>query len=87
MADFRAAELIESGQLAILALTPGDPDEHWRAGVASYPDTWLTGADPDLDLNLDLRSGIPSFYLVDEQGNVAAKHLSIDTLLNILRRI
>lgn len=86
-ANIRMRELIESGRLAVVALTPGDPSDEWREGVATYPEEWLVGADPDLDLHLDLRAGIPSFYIVNEQGNVAAKHLTIDTLLNVLSRI
>ena len=86
-ANVRLQELIESGQLAVVALTPDEPTDTWKAGVASYPEQWLVGADPDLDMYLDLRAGIPSFYLIGEDGNVAAKHLTADTLLNILSRI
>lgn len=86
-ASIRMREHIDSGRLAVVALTPGDPTDEWREAVASYPEEWLVGADPDLDLHLDLRAGIPSFYIVDENGNIAAKHLTVDTFMNILSRI
>ncbi len=87
MANARAKELVESGELAIVALTPGEPDENWRAHADSLPEQWLAGADPDLDMQIDLRAGVPSFYLIDEQGVLRAKALSIDSLLEILSRI
>lgn len=86
-ANVRLRELIESGIIAVVAITPDEPSEQWRKAVADYPEEWLIGADPDLDTYLDLRAGFPSFYLVDEEGNIAAKHLTIDTLLNIISRI
>ncbi len=86
-ADTRANELIEQGELAILALTPGEPDERWKEKAKELPEGWLAGADPDLDMKLDLRAGVPSFYLVDEHGIIRAKALTINNLLTILGRI
>lgn len=87
MANARANELVESGELAIVALTPGDPDEQWLAHAAALPERWLAGADPDLDMQIDLRAGVPSFYLIDEQGILRAKALTINAILEILSRI
>ena len=86
-ADPRAKELIGSGELMVLALSPAEADAEWRDYVADYPEDWLVGADPDLDMKLDLRVGTPSFQVIDENGILAAKHLSIETLLQILSRI
>lgn len=87
MADARTRDLIDNGSIALLALSAVEPDDQWRAAAAEMPEKWLVGTDPDLDTILDLRGGTPSFYLIDERGVLVAKHLNVNSLLNILSRI
>lgn len=86
-ADPRANELIESGELMVLSLSPCDPSEEWKSKVANYPETWLVGATPELDMMIDLRHDVPNFYIVDQDGTLVAKNLNIDQILEILSRI
>jgi len=86
-ADVRATELVSSGQLDIVALSPAEADDAWKAQASAFPSEWTVGANPDLDLNVDLRNGTPDFYVVDEKGNLLLKHASIEQILEILRKI
>ncbi len=86
-ADVKAAQLLEQGKLKILALSPVDADETWRDSVKDYPESWIVGANPDLDLCVDLRKGTPAFYVLDEQGLLAAKNIDINSILLLLSKI
>lgn len=85
--DIRATELVDAGQIDIVAITPAEPDENWKSYVKDFPEKWIVGANPDIDMELDLRNGTPDFYIVDEKGNLLLKHANIDQILEILRRI
>lgn len=86
-ADVRANELVGANLLDIVALSPVEPDDAWKAQAVSYPKEWIVGANPDFDLEFDLRAGTPDFYVVDEQGNLLMKHATIEQILEILRKI
>lgn len=85
--DIRATELVDAGAIDIVAISPIDADENWKNGASSFPEKWIVGANPDLDMQIDLRNGTPDFYIVDENGNLLMKHANIDQILEILRKI
>lgn len=86
-ADIRANDLLKQGRLAVYSISVCEPDDEWRSKVGKFPSNWTKGASPDIDLELDMRGGTPSFYLIDENGNLAAKHIDIDQLLQIIGRL
>lgn len=86
-ANARATELQKSGKLDIVALSLCEPDNFWRERIKSYPQEWIIGANPDLDLDLDLRNGTPTFYIIDKRGYLAIKNIDIEDLLNIFNSI
>lgn len=86
-ADISMTELINEGKAKIIAISLTEPSEEWKQAVSSYPSTWTVGANPDADLNIDLRNGTPDFYIVDKNHNVRFKHLNIDQVLDVARQL
>lgn len=86
-ADISMTELINEGKAKIVAISLTEPTEEWKQAVSSYPSTWTVGANPDADLNIDLRNGTPDFYIVDKNHNVRFKHLNIDQVLDVARQL
>lgn len=86
-ADIRANELLDSGELDIVAISPVDADDAWKATTAGFNKKWIVGANPDADMLLDLRFGTPAFYIVDQNGILVAKNMNIEALLQVLGRI
>lgn len=86
-ADISTTQLIDEGRLKIVAISVADPDETWRKAAASFPATWSVGANPDADLQVDLRFGTPDFYVLDKKHNIRFKHLSIDQILDVTRQL
>ena len=86
-ADISMTELINEGKAKIVAISLTEPTEEWKQAGSSYPSTWTVGANPDADLNIDLRNGTPDFYIVDKNHNVRFKHLNIDQVLDVARQL
>lgn len=82
--DRNARELIEAGQLAIVTLYPGEPDERWRKDVESFPSTWVNVAAPQASEYFDLRR-LPAFYFLNTQHKVLARDLDADYLLGAFK--
>lgn len=55
--------------------------------MASYPATWVVGANPDADMTIDLRLGTPEFYILDKNHNIRFKHLDINQVLDVARQL
>lgn len=86
-ADISMTELIKEGKAKVLSISLCEPDEEWRQAAASYPSTWIVGANPDADMLIDLRPGPPDFYIIDHNHNIRFKHLTIDQVLDVARQL
>lgn len=85
-ADYNTKRLIELGLLKIVSLYPGEATDEWKAEAAKYPDNWVVGASPDLDLYFDLPD-LPVLYYLDGRHKVLGKNIPIDNLLVAVRTI
>lgn len=84
-ADFNTNQLLKDGELTIVSLYPGEPDNReWQDAVKSYPDTWIVGAMPDADLYFDLRES-PTLIFLNKNHKVLAKGMPVDHYLNAFR--
>ncbi len=80
-ANIKANQLINSGELKIVSIYPGDADDDWRQKVSGYPDNWIIGAYPEADFNYDLRLS-PAIYMLNSQRRIIKKNLRIEHLIN-----
>lgn len=85
-ADIKARKYIEDGALKVVCLSANEPDDKWKAAVATYPSLWTVGTTPELDDTFDIRS-TPSFYILDSKQTILAKNLGIEAVLQVLSRI
>ncbi len=85
-ADIKTNELINSGKLEIISLSPCDADEEWLSAVSSYPQTWKVMASPETDSYFDMRM-TPSLYLLDQDHKILAKNFDINALITIMSRL
>jgi hypothetical protein len=72
----RIAQMIASGQLAVLNIYIDEDLEAWRSYMPIYPDEWYNGFDPDFIIrNQELYNvrAIPSLYLLDAEKKVLLK--------------
>lgn len=86
-ADVAASQLIDSGMVKVVAISAVEPDESWPAQAAAFPSTWSVGANPEIDMTLDLRAGTPDFYVLNRQHKIRFKHLTVDQVIDIMRQI
>jgi len=86
-ADISTTQLINEGIVRIVSISLSEPDEAWKQTVASYPATWTVGANPDADMQIDLRIGTPDFYIIDGNHKIRFKHLTIDQVLDVTRQL
>ncbi|MCM1076115.1 MAG: DUF5106 domain-containing protein [Bacteroides sp.] len=86
-ADISMTELINEGKVKILSISLTEPNQEWKDAVASYPSSWIVGANPDADMTIDLRLGTPEFYVIDHNHNIRFKHLTIDQVIDIARQL
>ncbi len=86
-ADVNTRELLSEGILKIAAISPVEIDDKWKEEVAAYPEEWIVGAAPDIDMSIDMRGEMPVFYILDRKGKIRFKHIDIDQVLDIMRQL
>ena len=76
---------ISEGNLQILAVYAGDKEKSWRRKASAMPDSWTVGINKSEIEENDLYylPGMPTIYLLDGEGTVKEKDISIDKLLNV----
>ncbi len=80
--DYNTNNLIEKGELIIVSIYPGSPDDKvWRDALPDYPETWIVGAMPDADKYF-LIDNPPTFLFLNRDHRVLAKDLPVDHYLN-----
>lgn len=85
-ADIRASQFVDEGVMKIIAITPGDADDTWKDMAGSYPEQWIVGASSEVDEIYDIPT-TPTFYVLDEKGNIALKRINIEALLSLISRL
>lgn len=84
-ADYNASKLIDTGELKIVCLYPGDPaDQDWKITAADLPEKWIVGAMPEADLYFDL-TNTPTLLFLDKYLKVLAKGMPVDHYLDSFR--
>ena len=84
------AQMIASGEMAVLNIYIDEDLQGWRDYMSVYPQEWYNGFDPDLvirnDNLYDVRA-IPSLYLLDNEKRVILKDAPENRLFNYLLSI
>ncbi|MBR5499301.1 MAG: DUF5106 domain-containing protein [Bacteroidales bacterium] len=86
----RIAQMIASGQLAVLNIYIDEDLEAWRSYMPIYPDEWYNGFDPDFVIrNEELYNvrAIPSLYLLDANKTVLLKDAPENKVFDFLVRL
>ncbi|MCM1355760.1 MAG: DUF5106 domain-containing protein [Staphylococcus sp.] len=86
-ADISMNDLIREGKAKVVSISLCEPTPEWKEAVASFPAQWTVGANPDADLQIDLRNGPPDFYILDRNHKIRFKHLMIDDVLDVTRQL
>lgn len=79
--DVRFNNLIDRGLVNVLFINP-EPEDGWETEMADYPQKWHVGASEKVSDLYDLRTS-PSLYVIDREGRVAAKHITVETAMQI----
>lgn len=84
-ADPNTRELIERGELVVLSIYPGEPDdENWQKAKDAAPKEWTVVAMPEAYDYFDLRS-TPLFVFLNSRRKVLATELDADYLMGAFR--
>lgn len=73
--DVSFNDLLDRGKVNVLFIIP-DPSTGWQTEVAGYSPKWHVGASDKVADLYDLRS-TPSIYVIDGEGKVLAKNISV----------
>lgn len=85
-ADSKATTYIKEGLMKVVAIAKTEPGEEWLNFAKTLPEEWIVGANPKIDSEYDIRF-IPSFYVVDGNGNILLKNANISQITNILDKL
>jgi hypothetical protein len=80
------SDLLEQGKLDIYFIVPdADSEDGWEYSLLNYPYNWRVGVGEALDEVYDIRTS-PTLYLLDANGVILEKNLSIEEMINIIER-
>jgi hypothetical protein len=79
-ADYSVKKLIDDNELAVMAIYPGDADDAWRTDAEQLPQSWIVGANPDVDQTFTMRYK-PEIYYLDKARTIRVKDVPIDNIL------
>lgn len=82
----KAAAFLKDGLLKVVAIARTEPGEEWLNYAKTLPEEWIVGTNPNIGDDYDIRF-IPSFYVVDGNGNILLKNATIDQITTILQRL
>ncbi len=86
----RVPELLASGRLAVMNLYIDEDIAAWRAYAKHYPDSWVSGYDPDGVIRSDRLyyvRAIPSLYLLDAEKRVILRDAPTEKVLAYIDKI
>lgn len=69
------SKAVADGKINVLFIVP-DAGEGWESKMTDFPKNWTVGASDTVSDVFDIRE-IPEVYVVDSEGKIAAKHISI----------
>jgi hypothetical protein len=84
-ADFSLQTLIDNNIVAVMAIYPGDADEDWREDAKSLPESWIVGANPEIDHKFTMRYQ-PEIYYLDAERTIRVKDVAVDNILNTFKQ-
>lgn len=79
--DVTFSTLVDKGKVNVLFINV-NPEEDWQDKLKDYPANWHVGACEDIDEIYDIRQS-PTIYVIDREGKVAAKHVSVEAAMQI----
>lgn len=74
--------LLDRGLVNVLFIIP-DAAEGWNTLVADYSPKWHVGASDTVADLFDMRA-VPSIYVIDREGKVAAKNVTVEQAMQIV---
>ncbi len=84
------AQMVASGELAVLNIYIDEDLQAWREYMPIYPESWYNGFDPDLIIRNDILynvRAIPSLYLLDSQKRVILKDAPENKIFNEILKL
>lgn len=81
--DVEFSELVDKGKVNVLFIIP-NKNEGWQDKLSGFSTKWHTGANEEIDDLMDLRT-TPALYVIDEEGKIAAKNISVATAMAIVK--
>ena len=85
-ADVNLNDLIDTGNLIVLSIYPGEADDTWKDRTSVYNKKWIVGAMPQIDELYDMRNP-PVIYYLNGSHKILSKNFDIDNLLEAFRQV
>ncbi|PUB28497.1 thioredoxin-like protein [Elizabethkingia sp. YR214] len=86
--DVRINTLINQEKLKVVAVSPVEDINKWKAYQVNIPTKWINGFDKKGDLKqkelYDIKA-FPTIYLLDEKNEVVLKDTSLEQVLSLLK--
>ncbi|AJW64729.1 hypothetical protein VO54_03298 [Elizabethkingia miricola] len=86
--DVRINTLISQAKLKVVAVSPVEDINKWKAYQVNIPAKWINGFDKKGDLKqkelYDIKA-FPTIYLLDEKNEVVLKDTSLEQVLSLLK--
>ena len=85
-ADYNLNKLIERGDMTVVSLYPGTPDQAWKDRISTYPSNWVIAASAEADKYFDQRNK-PTIYYANKSQEILSKNLVAENLLVAFRQV
>ena len=85
-ADYSLNKLIERGDMTVVSLYAGQPDQAWKERVSTYPSNWVVAASPEAAKFFDRRNK-PTIYYANKNHEILSKSLVTENLLVAFRQV
>ena len=72
-------KLLDEGALAVVNIVDAKYNSQWATAAAGYPANWTVGCNDKLSQLLDLRA-LPVCYLIDKEGKILRKNITVEAL-------
>lgn len=78
--------LLDRGTVKLVALTPDEATDEWRAQASRYPSNWIVGTAPEAYETFDIRQ-TPTFYVLDRQRHIVGKNTPVEELATLFSQL
>ena len=79
--NVKFSSLVDRGKINVLFIYV-DPEDGWEKKLKDYPAKWYVGSSEEVSDLYDLRE-TPAIYVIDRDGKIAVKNVTVETAMQI----